>query len=57
MSDPGPLLATPAQSSAGIVAIIGGFLVSRLAAMSSECEELRRQLTATKDRLWRVSRE
>ena len=37
------LLATLAQSAAAMVAIIGGFLVSRLVALSSEREGLRRQ--------------
>ena len=44
------LLATLAQSSAAIVAIVGGFLVSRLVALSSEREGIRRQLRAAIDR-------
>jgi hypothetical protein len=44
------LLATLAQSSAAIVAIVGGFLVSRLVALSSEREGIRRQLRAALDR-------
>ena len=51
MRDPNALLATLAQSSAAIVAIVGGFLVSRLVALSSEREGLRRQLESTRDRL------
>lgn len=50
MSDPASLLATLAQSSAAIVAIVGGFLVSRLVALSSEREGLRRQLQRALDR-------
>lgn len=38
------LLATLAQSSAAIVAIVGGFLVSRLVQLSSERDGLRRRL-------------
>lgn len=41
--DANTLLATLAQSTAAVVAIIGGFLVSRLVALSSEQEGLRRQ--------------
>jgi hypothetical protein len=52
--DPNSLLATLAQSSAAIVAIVGGFLVSRLVALSSEREGLRRQLESTRDRLRQV---
>jgi hypothetical protein len=44
MIDEGSLLATLAQSSAAVVAIVGGFLVSRLVQLSSEREGLRRQL-------------
>jgi hypothetical protein len=44
------LLATLAQSSTAIVAIVGGFLVSRLVALSSEREGIRRQLRAALDR-------
>src|SRR5687768_16253085 len=51
MHDPASLLATLAQSSAAIVAIIGGFLVSRLVALSSEREGIKRQLQAAKERL------
>lgn len=50
MSDPASLLATLAQSSAAIVAIVGGFLVSRLVALSSEREGLRRQLQRALDK-------
>lgn len=42
------LLATFAQSAAAIVAIIGGFLVSRLVAISSERENIKRQLKEAK---------
>ena len=45
------LLATLAQSSAAIVAIIGGFLVSRLVALSSERQGLRRLLREAQERL------
>lgn len=54
MSDPGSLLATLAQSSAAIVAIVGGFLVSRLVQLSSEREGLRRQLGRAHDELGHV---
>lgn len=54
MHDPGALLATLAQSSAAIVAIVGGFLVSRLVALSSEREGLRRQLVSVRDELKHV---
>jgi hypothetical protein len=55
MSDPGSLLATLAQSSAAIVAIVGGFLVSRLVQLSSEREGLRRQLVRARDELSHVT--
>jgi hypothetical protein len=45
------LLATLAQSSAAIVAIVGGFLVSRLVALSSERQGLRRMLREAQERL------
>ena len=51
MIDQGSLLATLAQSSAAVVAIVGGFLVSRLVQLSSEREGLRRQLLRTQDEL------
>lgn len=51
MDDSGSLLATLAQSSAAVVAIIGGFLVSRLVALSSEREGIKRQLRAARERL------
>lgn len=57
MSDPGSLLATLAQSSAAIVAIVGGFLVSRLVQLSSEREGLRRQLVRARDGLKHVATE
>ena len=49
------LLATLAQSTAAVVAIIGGFLVSRLVALSSEREGLRRQKAAGEARLLSVA--
>ncbi|QNO38662.1 hypothetical protein H4J02_06635 [Protaetiibacter sp. SSC-01] len=49
MSDPNWLLSTLAQSTAAIVAIVGGFLVSRLVQLSSEKEGLRRRLTNARD--------
>lgn len=49
--DPGWLLSSLAQSTAAIVAIVGGFLVSRLVQLSSEREGLRRQLHHTLDEL------
>lgn len=57
MSDPGSLLATLAQSSAAVVAIVGGFLVSRLVQLSSEREGLRRQLVHTRDELTHVTKD
>jgi hypothetical protein len=55
MSDPGSLLATLAQSSAAVVAIVGGFLVSRLVQLSSEREGLRRRLADAQDELRHVT--
>lgn len=49
------LLATLAQSSAAIVAIVGGFLVSRLVQLSSEREGLRRRLSHAHDELSHVT--
>lgn len=43
MTDPSWLLATMAQSAAAIVAIVGGFLVSRVVALSSERQGLERR--------------
>lgn len=57
MFEPTALLATLAQSSAAIVAIVGGFLVSRLVALSSEREAVRRQLVSVRDRLKHVREE
>lgn len=51
IDDPNNFLATLSQSSAAIVAIIGGFLVSRLVALSSEREGIKRQLKAANQRL------
>jgi hypothetical protein len=48
------LLATIAQSSAAIVAIVGGFLVSRLVQLSSERDGLRRRLEDTRGELGHV---
>jgi len=45
------LLATLVQAAAAVVAIIGGFLVSRLVAISSEREGLRRQRATAKAHL------
>lgn len=50
-TDPNALLSTLSQSSAVMVAIIGGFLVSKLVAISSEREALKRQLKSTRQRL------
>lgn len=44
MNNPNAFLSTLAESAAAIVAIVGGFLVSRLVALSSERDSLRRQL-------------
>ncbi len=49
------LLATLAQSTAAVVAIIGGFLVSRLVALSSERDGLRRQKTTAEAHLLSVA--
>lgn len=54
MTDPTNLLSTLSQSSAAMVAIIGGFLVSKLVAISSEKEALRRQLKSAKQSLKHV---
>ncbi len=54
MSDPSSLLSTLSQSSAAMVAIIGGFLVSKLVAISSEREALKRQLKSARQRLKHV---
>lgn len=54
MFDPNPLLSTLSQSSAAMVAIIGGFLVSKLVAISSEREGLKRQLKSARQQLRRV---
>lgn len=55
MRESASLLATLAQSSAAIVAIVGGFLVSRLVQLSSEREGLRRQLQHVADELTQVA--
>lgn len=54
MADPNWLLSTLAQSTAAVVAIVGGFLVSRLVQLSSEREGLRRRLTHARDELQHV---
>lgn len=54
MSDPNALLSTLSQSSAAMVAIIGGFLVSKLIAISTEKEALKRQLKSARQRLKHV---
>ena len=43
MTDPSWLLSTMAQSAAALVAIVGGFLVSRVVALSSERQGLERR--------------
>jgi hypothetical protein len=55
MIDEGSLLGTLAQSAAAVVAIVGGFLVSRLVQLSSEREGLRRQLVRAQDELKHVA--
>ncbi len=55
-TDPNSLPSTEAQSAAALVAIIGGFLVSRLVALSMERQGLERRLDehrAEADRLTR----
>lgn len=52
--DAGTLLATLSQASAVLVAIIGGLLVSRLVAISSEKDGLRRLLLAAKGRVLHI---
>lgn len=49
--DPSTLLAALSQASAVLVAIIGGFLVSRLVAISSEREGIRRLVEAAAGRI------
>ena len=51
MADPTPLLSTVAASSAGMVAIIGGLLVARFVAISSEQEGAQTLLDDGNDRL------
>lgn len=55
MIDEGSLLATLAQSSAAVVAIVSGLLVSRLVQLSSEREGLRRQFVRAQDELKHLS--
>ena len=56
MSDPNWLLSTLAQSTAAVVAIVGGFLVSRLVQLSSEKEGLRRRGANAQDELRQVTK-
>lgn len=56
MSDPNWLLSTLAQSTAAVVAIVGGFLVSRLVQLSSEKEGLRRRGANAQDELMQVTK-
>ncbi len=55
--DPSTLLAALSQASAVLVAIIGGFLVSRLVAISSEREGIRRLAEAAAGRIDHVESE
>lgn len=55
--DPSTLLAALSQASAVLVAIIGGFLVSRLVAISSEREGIRRLADAAAGRIEHVESE
>lgn len=51
------ILSTISQSSAAMVAIIGGFLVSRFVSLSSEKEGLRRELSSTTQKLKLLKKE
>jgi uncharacterized protein YgiB involved in biofilm formation len=51
MQDPGPLLSTLAQAAAVFVAIVGGFLVSRLVAIASDRDGLKRRYTEARYQL------
>ena len=50
MTDPNWLLATMAQSAAALVAIVGGFLVSRVISLSSEKQGLERRVRELQER-------
>lgn len=50
MADPNWLLSAVAQSTAALVAIVGGLIVSRLIGLSSERSALERQLRHLRDR-------
>lgn len=52
--DPSTLLSALSQASAVLVAIIGGFLVSRLVAISSEREGIRRLVEAATGRIQHI---
>lgn len=51
MNDPNWLLSTTAQSAAALVAIVGGFLVSRVVALASERNSLEQRQGELKSRL------
>lgn len=51
MADPNWLLSAVAQSTAALVAIVGGLIVSRLIGLSSERSALERQLRHLRDRV------
>ena len=55
MKDPGTLLSTLTQATAVFVAIVGGFLVSRLVAISTERDGLKRRYKQTRDQLEHVA--
>lgn len=48
-TDPNWLLSTAAQSGAALVAIVGGFLVSRLVTLSAEREGIKRRLREVRE--------
>ena len=50
MTDPNWLLATMAQSAAAMVAVIGGFLVSRIITLSVERQSLDRRSRELKEK-------
>ena len=51
ISDPNWLYSTIAQSSAAIVAIVGGFITARVLMLGSEKRNLKHQLADKKTRL------
>jgi hypothetical protein len=55
MKDPATLLSTLTQAAAVFVAIVGGFLVSRLVAISSERDNLKRRHKEARDQLKHVT--